>query len=1744
MAAMEGPARWLAAVLVLLSMYPQLASAQASYGAEERGIERVKGAMELESVKIDGAFGEVWAPYNGTVAFSVADVTLSGNSEIPVEFRRSTTIRERRGWYPADARMSDEFGGMDDWNVDLPMIYGMFAKSIGWQTADANPYARCSIPLGPKSGSTLQKASDFWNGYRLNIPGDSNKTLLDVRSTANLVRPQTGRTYTLGTKDFWMVSCLPSTKNGYPGEGFLVESPNGLRYYMDWVITKSATTSVTYSASRSPLVPQKNPMERSLVYFMASRIEDRFGNFVNFSFNGSNVTRIESNDGRWISIGYSGNRVSTVDSVRGRWTYAYTANGMLSAVTRPDGSAWTYGSAGRLLSVSESMEYSDSGPPTCAFVPLVYGEDYAYSVKNPSGASARFSFKYIGLARNNVPKMCSKPAYTLEYWIIPPIEFSYALVDKTVSGPGLGTSTWAYTYQTGVQRWEDQCASRPGVCASEPRITTVTHPDRHQEVYEHGNEFNGNDGLLLKQKWIDGSGLLRELSNDYQIDGVGQPYPSQVGISRVAYTSLPALEKLQPVKRRVITQSGDQYVREVQSFDAFARPQTTRRYSPWYSRTDTVQYADALGVWVLGQPASSTNNDTGAVESHATYDGRALPTGQWAFGNLLQEFSYHADGNVASVKDGRGNTTLLGAWKLGIPQELIFADGTRKTFDVDARGDITAVIDQNGAATRYSYDAMGRVANIDFPVGDTVAWNAITQDFAQVAADEYGLGPGHWRKSVAQGNLRKLTYYDALLRPVVVREFDAANEDATRRFRRSSYDIEGRQVFASYAGQTDAVGQGVSMAYDALGRSVGSVADSELGDLVTLKEYMAGNQVRTVDPRGNVTVERSRALDVPDYQQTVRVEQPNGVVTEIERNVFGKPAAITRRDTAGASALTRRYGYDGGQRLCNVTEPETGTTVYSYDPAGNLAWAAAGLDASMAGACNRDAASVSGRRVDRTYDALNRLSTLSFPDGQGNQVWTYTADGKPLVVKTTNGATVLSNVYAYNRRGFTTGESFAFQGGESYSIGYGYDGNGALAGIRYPSGMFVDYAPNAMGQPTRAGSFATGVSYYPNGAIRGFSYGNGILHAMEQNQRQLPRRSADSGVIDRSFGYDANGNTISIREAGPASTSLGGNRDLTYDALDRLIGANMDGRLIESFGYDALDNIVAKGRSNSGQIESFSYSYDASNRLTNVLDASGATITGIAYDLQGNVRAKNGRHFQFDYGNRLRGVTDVATYQYDAHGRRVSSVEADSGSEVRSVYGQDGQLRMIADDRKGSATEYVTLGGSLVARVTAGQAPRAPVLSAPATSDGSHVLNWTASRFATTYELQSSRAGTDWTSIYTGSGTSTAISLQPLGIASYRVRAGNAGTWGAWSATATVTILAPAGSAPQISGASEAPGGRVSISWTGVFNAQRYVLTHISDGGSKQVAYDGVATEKAIEGLSPGFHGFSVQSCNAAACSPESSVLNVRAYYAPAAPALSAPAVAYSGGYAVTWSTVADATSYRLWESTDGGSWGLQQEGGAMSRQFAGRASGNYWYRVEACNIVGCGASSAVSMVTVMYPPASAPQLSVPANNGDGNYYISWNAIGWATTYIVDERLNGGGWTRIHEEGATSRLLTGRLSGNRGYRVAACNAAGCSGWSAEAVVRVAIIPPVPTGLVATYIQPSANRTDYTAFWNAVPGASTYAVRSNGNAGCNTTQTYCSSSVSGRPNPGGFQVKACNDFVCSDWSPAVIAEDMR
>jgi len=80
-------------------------------------------------------------------------------------------------------------------------------------------------------------------------------------------------------------------------------------------------------------------------------------------------------------------------------------------------------------------------------------------------------------------------------------------------------------------------------------------------------------------------------------------------------------------------------------------------------------------------------------------------------------------------------------------------------------------------------------------------------------------------------------------------------------------------------------------------------------------------------------------------------------------------------------------------------------------------------------------------------------------------------------------------------------------------------------------------------------------------------------------------------------------------------------------------------------------------------------------------------------------RGKSGQAFSFDYGNRLRAATGQETYRYDAQGRRVVSASVTSGN-ILSMYSQDGALRRQENARQGKNYEYISLNGSLVAKVT------------------------------------------------------------------------------------------------------------------------------------------------------------------------------------------------------------------------------------------------------------------------------------------------------------------------------------------------------------------------------------------------------------------------------------------------------------
>ncbi|KAA2285531.1 RHS repeat domain-containing protein [Arenimonas fontis] len=1303
------------ALALLAALIAGPVAAQAKFKWEEHSA-LVKARQVVGALGPDFAGDDVGL-YNGSLRFSATDVELPGNAALTVAIRRSFAVSEHRTQALA-------FG---DWDIELPRVHGVFARQTGWVNASGSP-SRCAVgsvaaaqPPAVTLGSNFFLPEQYWQGHQVDLPGRGSQELL--LTAAGSQRPAGGPWYWV-TNDWTYFGCLASVRNG-SGQGFLAITADGTRYWFDWMASNGVEglrAKVNQVEARSGDVI----LYRDRVSLYATRVEDRFGNWVTYSYANAadqpvRLTAVEASDGRRITLGYDGQgRVASVTAHGRSWSYQYGPGGSLTQVGLPDGSRWTIDFAA-LSSAGIRYVTQEPGEPwrDCFNPPDVLSGEAVGRITHPSGATAEFTVAPRRFGRSNVPYVCENvtgpyndpnddlPAYPVQFYAL-------ALLRKRVTGPGLAAAEWNYDYG--------------GVFGFAPvqghSFTEVRGPEGTYVRYTFGNRYRDNEGLLLRvERGTGPTGILESRDDEYQISGSGQPFPPMLGQSPQPRGDSFTAEALRPLKSSVTRRQGTDFSYLVTQYDAFGRPVSVIRASSLgTSRTERTEYFHHLGAWVLGQVARVTVTDTepDVVLAEVEYDPTtALPLRFYAPGTtttrgpLEQSLSYHADGTVWTVTDGRGQATTLTDWKRGIPQTIGQADGTVVKAGVNDQGWIVWREDERGSRTCYGYDGMGRVSGVTWPSGsqagvcDASAWAPTGYAYVQVASSEYGLPAGHWRVVESRGSYRKATYYDGLWRPVIEREYDAADPGGTQRFRGWRHDAYGRVVFEGYprasASGIASFGQGVGTAYDALGRVTRVSQDSELGPLVTTTAYLSGYKTRVTNPRGYSTLTEYLAWDQPSTAWPVKIVQAEGQPeqqsTQIARNAFGHPTRLTRSGMYDGSAqsVVRQYVYDAQQRLCKRIEPETGATLFAYDAAGNLAWSAEGTGLSTL-SCDRGSVAAADK-VLRRYDARNRLILVDYPDDTPDVSTTYHPDGA--VHQVVSGQVTLT--YGYNRLGRLTSERLQY-GSLDWLTQYGYTALGHLATLTYRDGHQVNYAPNALGQPTQAGTYATGVTYHPNGAIKQFTYGNGLVHTLSQNIRGLPERSRDAlgstVILDDSYDYDHNGNVAAISDGLPGQP---GNRDMRYDALDRLLGVTAGSAQggNGSFAYDALDNLrrLAQGS------RDYRLAYDAANRNHQVKDAAGAGVFSQSYDARGRLVQRQWvggptDTFSFDLAHRLTASTVgglSSTYVYDGLGRRVREVQ---GASTYFQYGQDGRLLYTNDLKTQFRHNHIYLGGTLVATRT------------------------------------------------------------------------------------------------------------------------------------------------------------------------------------------------------------------------------------------------------------------------------------------------------------------------------------------------------------------------------------------------------------------------------------------------------------
>ncbi|MFD1218362.1 fibronectin type III domain-containing protein [Microbulbifer celer] len=356
-----------------------------------------------------------------------------------------------------------------------------------------------------------------------------------------------------------------------------------------------------------------------------------------------------------------------------------------------------------------------------------------------------------------------------------------------------------------------------------------------------------------------------------------------------------------------------------------------------------------------------------------------------------------------------------------------------------------------------------------------------------------------------------------------------------------------------------------------------------------------------------------------------------------------------------------------------------------------------------------------------------------------------------------------------------------------------------------------------------------------------------------------------------------------------------------------------------------------------------------------------------------------------------------------------------------------------------------------------------------------------------------------------------------------------------------VSDLATPGAPPSVNVPVNSSTGSYRITWTApseTFTAYELYESTSSTFSTQTRVYSGAARAKEISGKVDGSYYYRVRVCNEGLCSEYAAGANpVVVAFPPGTPvSIAVPTISSSGDYPIGWGAPSSGTvtAYELYESSSSSFTsqtrvynGSDQGWGATSK-----STGNYYYRVRACNGASCSDyTTGENGVSVdRSAPSSPGALSLSV---DGTSVMaSWGA---ATDNIAvvgyQYRLNSAAvWT--NKGSGTKQGLSGLVDHTTYiFEVRALDAAGNAGPSvSKSFTTGSAAPAPPSDLDARLMADCA----WNVTWSASAGATYYAFDETNAAQRNLTTP---STIVNCPvgNPDGNKpewVQACNSIACS------------
>lgn len=732
-----------------------------------------------------------------------------------------------------------------------------------------------------------------------------------------------------------------------------------------------------------------------------------------------------------------------------------------------------------------------------------------------------------------------------------------------------------------------------------------------------------------------------------------------------------------------------------------------------------------LGNGILNKPSSVTVEDGSSnVKAKTTYCyDEATPSGTSSCSATGAPTATSGTPQHVAVTGSRGNLTTIASVVSG-------STTLGRTYTYYDTGNVLKATDVNGAQTTYSYGPSTCLNS--FPVSVTeplslsrsMAWNctggvetSVIDENGKTTSATYTTDPDFWRPDKTtdqESNVTNFTYdgqtsvessllfstastADSLttvdgLGRVHVSQRKESPSSSTYDSVETDYDSLGRPSqttlpYATTAGLTNSSAPRTTITYDALSRKL-TVKDSETIQRTVTFAYNQNDSYRTLGPAptGENTKRKQSEYDALGRLTSVcevtsatgsgacaQTSAVTGYWTKYSYDLNNNLTGVTQNAQSLGSQQIRTYVYDDLGRMTSETNPESGTTNYTFDTDPTCGTSKGDLVKKI------DAV---GNTTCLAYDSLHRPTSVTYSgpysSSTPNKYFVYDA-------ATVNGV-AMANVKSRMAESYTATSP---TGTKITDIGLSYSARGEASDVYestpHSGGYYhtsATYWANATLE-TLGGNISTlpVFTYAPDGegrtntvsASAGQNPVTGTVYSVASLPTQVNLGSSDSD----SFAYDPSTNrmtkyTFTVNSQSVVGTltwnSIGTLEDLgvtdpffsggnqscayTHDDLSRIATANCGSVWSQTFSYDAFGNI-----SKSGTV-SFqpTYSY-LTNRMTMV---GSSTPT---YDANGNATNDTAHTYAWDATGRPVTVDGVGL-AYDALGRMAEQTRSGVYSQI------------------------------------------------------------------------------------------------------------------------------------------------------------------------------------------------------------------------------------------------------------------------------------------------------------------------------------------------------------------------------------------------------------------------------------------------------------------------------------------------